>query len=102
MHDVCIYSVRLVFRYKFPTIHREYYSPLGIAGAVYGCAVFTLAFVTSVAFQGDYVAVLLYVCVMLVAVVYYFAVSQQRQAFSEEEKQVMFCAYLMKSKTTFL
>ena len=91
----------IVFRYKFPTIHREYYSPLGVAGAVYGCAVFTLAFVTSVAFQGDYVAVSLYVCVVLVAVVYYFAVSQQRQVFSEEEKQVMFCAYLMKSKTTF-
>ncbi len=88
----------IVFRYKYPTINREYYSPLGIAGAVYGCAVFTLAFIASVAFQGDYVAVSLYVCVVLLAVVYYFAVAQSRQLFSEEEKQVMFCAYLMKSK----
>ena len=43
-------------------------------------------------------AVSLYVCVVLIAVVYYFAVAQKQQMFSEEEKQVMFCAYLMKSK----
>jgi len=88
----------IVFRYQFPTIHREYYSPLGIIGAVYGWAVFSLAFVASVAFQEDFVAVSLYVCVVLIAVVYYFAVAQKQQVFSEEEKQVMFCAYLMKSK----
>jgi len=88
----------LIFRYKFPTIKREFQSPLGAAGAIYGFLVFTLAFLGICAFQDDVLAVSVFVGYSVLVVAYYFYAAQERQSFSEEEKSVMFRAYLMKSK----
>jgi len=88
----------IIFRYKFAAVKRQYTSPLGIAGAVYGSCVFAFAFVGAAGFQGDYIAVSLFAVLMVLVVAYYFYAAMDRQSFSEEEKQVMFRAYLMKSK----
>jgi len=89
----------IIFRYKFATIKREFTSPLGVYGAVLGFCIFTMAFVGAVGFQNDFIAVTLYVVLVLAVVAYYFYAAMDRQSFSEEEKQVMFRAYLMKSKS---
>jgi len=88
----------IMFRYKFATIKREYESPLGIAGAVYGFIIFTWAFIAAAGFQKDFIAVSIFAVLVVLMVAYYFYAAMDRQSFSEEEKQVMFRAYLMKSK----
>jgi len=87
-----------VFRYKFSTIKREFISPLGLAGAVYGILVFFLTFLGICAFQTDHLATIVYAVYVLLVIGYYFYAAQERQCFSAEEKTVMFRAYLMKSK----
>ena len=88
----------VVFRFKFSTIKREFISPLGLVGPVYGVLVFLLAFLGIFAFQKDHLAITVFVIYVLVIVGYYFYAAQERQCFSPEEKTVMFRAYLVKSK----
>jgi ethanolamine permease len=105
LSKLCAYSVNiaifltfLMFRARFPTITREYVSPLGDAGAVLGIAIFALAFVSVCGFQESFYAEGVFVALILLATVYYYAVVEKRQSFSEEEKKVMFKAYLLKGK----
>ena len=85
-----------IFRNHYPTITREFISPVGMPGAVYGFLVFALAFIAICGFQKTQVAVCTFVVLSLLCSVYYYAVVQKRQVFSEEEKTVMFKAYLVK------
>ena len=86
------------FRTHFPTIKREFVSPLGRAGAVWGFLVFSLTTVSVCGFQKSRFAVVVFVAIMVVASVYYYLVVQKREVFSEEEKVVMFKAYLIKGE----
>jgi L-asparagine transporter-like permease len=85
----------VAFRAWFPTITREFKSPLGYAGAFYGMAVFSLAIVGVCGFQKDQVALYTFLGLVVIASVYYFWVVEKRQVFSEEEKTVMFKAYVL-------
>ena len=88
----------VMLREAYPTIKREFVSPLGIAGAVYGSAVFALVFVGICLFQTDYIAIAVFAVFVAVISIYYYLVVRHRQSFSEEEKEVLFRAYLLKSK----
>jgi amino acid transporter len=83
------------FRDNFPTITRDFASPLGKAGAAYGFAVFAFAFVAICGFQPTQIAVSTFSGMVIVATAYYYLVVVKRQVFSEEEKTVMFRAYLL-------
>jgi ethanolamine permease len=105
LSKLCAYSVYisiflsfLMFRARFPTITREYVSPLGNAGAALGIAIFALVFVSVCGFQHTYYTEGVFVALILIATAYYHAVVEKRQVFSEEEKTVMFKAYLLKGK----
>jgi len=87
----------IVFRWYFPTIKREFVSPVGVGGAVYAFLVFSLCFISVCGFQKDQIAITVYGVIIGVASIYYYLVVQKRQVFSEEEKTVMFKAYLMQS-----
>ena len=91
----------IAFRMYYPTIKREFTSPVGIPGAVYGCGVFLLAFASVAGFQKTPEAIVSFAVLTILASVYYYLVVRKRQVFSEEEKTVMFKAYLVKS-TYFL
>lgn len=93
-----IFASFIIFRLYYPTIKREFISPLGIAGAVYGFIVFSLAFVSVCGFQKDQIAIVVFGCILVVCSVYYYLVVKDRQIFSEEEKTVLFKAYLVKSR----
>jgi ethanolamine permease len=92
----------VMFRNYFPTIKREFVSPLGTAGAVYGFVVFLLCFISICGFQKDQIAIIVFSVILAVSSVYYYFVVRKRQVFSEEEKTVMFKAYLMKSKCSLV
>ena len=85
-------------RWYFPTIKREFISPLGVFGAAYGFIVFAMVIVATSGYQGEYLAIESFGVITVLASVYYYFVVQKRQVFSEEERTVMFKAYLMKSK----
>ncbi len=87
----------IVFRWYFPTIKREFVSPVGVGGAVYAILVFSLCFISLCGFQKDQIAITVYGVIIGVASIYYYFVVQKRQVFSEEEKTVMFKAYLVQS-----
>jgi hypothetical protein len=92
----------VVLRTKYATIKREFTSPLGMAGAVYGFVVFTLPFIAICGFQENFIAIATFIVFIAIITLYYVCVAQERQFFSEEEKEVMFRAYLMKSKELYL
>jgi L-asparagine transporter-like permease len=105
LSKLCAYATYLsillsywVFRGYFPNIMREFVSPLGKAGAAYGMTVFGLSFISIAAFQDTSYVVVVFAVMILIATAYYYLVVEKRQVFSEEEKTVMFKAYLVKGE----
>ena len=102
---VCVYFTQfisfIVFRWYYPTIKREFTSPLGIYGAVYGIVLFIPVFVALVALETS-IMIMAFVVYVIALTMYYVLVVRHRQMFSEEEKTVLFKAYLMKSKFTLI
>jgi ethanolamine permease len=86
----------IVFRLYYSSIKREFRSALGIPGAVYGLLVFLLMFIILSGFESK-PAIMIFAIYVALLVAYYFLVVQKRQVFSEEEKTVLFKAYLIKS-----
>jgi hypothetical protein len=86
----------IVFRLYYSSIKREFTSPLGIPGAVYGLLVFLFMFIILSWFESQ-PAIMIFAIYVALLVAYYFLVVQKRQVFSEEEKTVLFKAYLIKS-----
>jgi hypothetical protein len=84
----------------FPTITKEFVSPLGNAGAYYGMAVFSLAIASIAGFQKKQISISTFSGLIVVATAYYYWAVEKRQVFSEEEKKVMFKAYLLKGKAS--
>jgi len=97
---VCVYFTQFIsfiaFRWYYPTITREFTSPLGIYGAVYGIVLFLMVFLALTAIE-ESPAILAFVIYLAILTIYYVLVVRHRQKFSEEEKTVLFKAYLMKT-----
>lgn len=92
------------FRYFFTTIKREFTNPMGIFGAVYGFVIFAICFISVCGFQDTYHAISVFVIGSGILSAYYYVIVRKRQIFSEEERKVMFKAYVVKGKphTLFL
>jgi amino acid transporter len=108
LFNVCImagytgYTSQLVgfilFRIRHPDQERLFVSPLGIPGAVFGILIFTLSSISIMGFQDDNsLAFVIYLCVNIVATVYYFAYARCRQCFSPEENFI-FTLQIVKCK----
>jgi amino acid transporter len=88
----------LSLRYRFPTQERLFTSPLGIYGALYGITVFTLATISVIGFQNDgSTAFIIFIMIIVICSIYYFAYAKKRQGFSEEEKFI-FVLQIVKCK----
>ena len=80
---------------KFAGLKRKYRSPLGIFGAVYAGIIFSLGFISVIAFQDDnQFAFIVFICLLGVASVYYYFVAPG-QVFCAEEQKVMLNAYVI-------
>ncbi|GLE02825.1 hypothetical protein PINS_up011689 [Pythium insidiosum] len=92
----CIGYISLKRSYKNIT-SSAFRSPFGVAGAVYSMAVWALAIVSIVAFQGHGgVEIGAFAGVVALLSVYYYAWARRRQTFSAQENRVMLVAHVMK------
>jgi ethanolamine permease len=88
-----------VFNTRLSTIKREFRSPLGLAGAAVGAAIFFLAMIGIIGFQDDNgFAIAVFMVYVIVVTVYYVQVVMARQYFSKEESEVLLIAHVMTSK----
>jgi ethanolamine permease len=91
----------LSLRYRFPAQERLFTSPLGIYGALYGMTVFTLGSISVIGFQNDgSTAFIIFIMIIVICSIYYFAYAKKRQGFSEEEKfifvlQIVKCKFFL-------
>jgi amino acid transporter len=91
----------LLLRSRFPDQERLFTSPLGIFGALYGMTVFTLATISVIGFQNDgSTAFIIFIMIIVICSIYYFAYAKKRQGFSEEEKFI-FVLQIVKCKLPY-
>lgn len=92
----------ILLRIRHPDQERLYVSPLGIPGAVFGMVIFGLSGVSVIGFQNDNsFAFVIFLALIGVATVYYFAYAKSRQYFSVEEKFI-FVLQIVKCKEFYL
>jgi amino acid transporter len=88
----------IVFRRKYETLHREFHSPFGIIGAIYGIFVFLVVFVAMLLRDQDRLVVLVSYGFFLISFFLIFQRVKRRQIFSKEEETILFLAHVMKGK----
>ena len=77
----------IIFKYQFPNQQRDFKSPFGVIGAVYGIVTFGLGAISIIAFQTDTqiaLVTMIILCVLYSAV--YHLYSRHHQFFSQDEK----------------
>lgn len=87
----------MVLKTALVSLDRDFFSPLGIFGAILGFLIFFLAAVGIVFYQDNYFAISVFLVYCVVVTVYYHFVVKKRQYFSAEEQRVLFSAHLMKN-----
>eukprot|EP00599_Poterioochromonas_sp_BG-1_P012614 CAMPEP_0173165872 /NCGR_PEP_ID=MMETSP1105-20130129/21657_1 /TAXON_ID=2985 /ORGANISM="Ochromonas sp., Strain BG-1" /LENGTH=497 /DNA_ID=CAMNT_0014086967 /DNA_START=18 /DNA_END=1507 /DNA_ORIENTATION=+ len=86
----------LLFKYRYSSLARSFVSPLGIWGALYGGANYCFGVVSLVEYSGNtYYSVYALCCLFGAATLFYWIYMVTRQQFSDEEKKLMFKAYLI-------
>ncbi len=102
LFNICILSAFFVYitqcvgfihlRIIFHHLPREFWSPVGIPGAVVSILIWLLGIISVIGFQEDNVAIVVIVVVSVLFSVYYIAVAQRRQILSKDELAVMYFA----------
>ncbi len=86
----------ITFRYKFASMAKSFVSPLGIFGAIYGIFQFLVSLTGLVVYSDVagffFLAFFLYIVFMAI---FFWVYLVRHQKFSEEEKKLMFKAYLI-------
>ena len=81
---------------KFTNIKREFVSPLGIPGAVFGSLVFLLGAISVIGFQNDnQFAFIAYLSIVFIVSLYYYFYSKHHQTFSDDEQKILFVAHVI-------
>jgi hypothetical protein len=89
----------IALRTRFSSLNRDFRSPLGISGAVFGGIVFSIAAVGVIAFQDDnQVALISFICLLAMQSAYYFFYAKRFEKFSPEESKILFVAHVMQRK----
>lgn len=92
---ICVLISYIIFQTRYSSLIREFRSPLGITGAVVGMVIFGVSFFSAVALQKDTVSTIFVVVVLVIVSVYYFVYARYHQKFSEDERDVLFSAYII-------
>jgi ethanolamine permease len=97
--NVVLFVTYISFRYKFRSLVKQYESPVGIPGAVYGSVVFAIVFVSVGALQqaDRYTYFVLLVVFMVLWTVPYYAYYRHHVVYSEEEGTILFIAYVIRA-----
>lgn len=102
---ICTFISFVELRRKYAVVGRYYVNPLGIPSAVVGVVIFTMNFISAIAFQGEGVPVQHRIhpiggfgVLMILAIIWYLIYARKYQCFSGEEQKIMFSAYVIKCK----
>ena len=77
----------IIFKMKYDRREREFTSPLGKFGAIYGGIVFIIAAIAVCFFQDDdYISMICFIILCFLYSLVYFSYSKKRQDFSSDEK----------------
>ncbi len=94
---ITFFVAYMVFRRKFSSVERSFVNPFGDATPIFGIINFLFASVTILFYQGNnrpiYLAGL--TGYLLLATIFFWTYLVKNQKFSDEEKQLMFKAYLI-------
>ncbi len=89
----------IIFRIKYWTLPRGFINPLGIFSAIYGIlGLLLLLYILFRYVSIDFTFAKIFACYFGILTVFYCIYSKSRQVFSEEEQEILFKVYLMKSK----
>lgn len=93
---VSIFRSYLVCADRYSNLERQFVSPLGRIGAIYGIIVFSVMVVSLAFFQDDgFLSIIVFTIFLLISLLYYFAVVRKREFFSDEEQRNFWKAYLL-------
>lgn len=104
MLNSCVVYVGLLYAYlickvRYLQMPREFTSPFGLIGALYGMFLFGYMAIALCFFQRDkYVAMAVVTCSCLLMTWYYFSVVKERELFSLEEQEKFMQAYILNGK----
>ncbi len=102
---VCTFFSFVELRRKYGVVERYFINPFGIPSAFIGFSIFTINFISAVAFQGQHDGIqhrihpiVGFVIIFIFALIWYCVYAQKYQCFSAEEQKIMFSAYVIKCK----
>ena len=84
----------IIFKTKFSNINKTFESPFGIYGAIFGFCNGVIG-IAGVIYMGSYIGIGVLVGYLAIASVVYFFKISKTQKFSEDEKKILFKAYLI-------
>eukprot|EP01040_Poterioochromonas_malhamensis_P004355 gene4355-4668_t len=88
----------IIFRIKYWTLPRGFINPLGIFSAIYGIlGLLLLLYILFRYVSIDFTFAKIFACYFGILTVFYCIYSKSRQVFSEEEQEILFKVYLMKT-----
>ena len=85
----------LLFKVHYGSMDRTFVNPLGIISAIFGIAFFSVIIISLLFIQMNYHALIAFVPLMILAIMYYYRVVESRQFFSKEEQQKFMKAYIL-------
>jgi amino acid transporter len=95
---LAIFASYMVFATRFRNMQREFTSPFGLYGAVFGMVLALGLWIGTMFFQENYMAMSIYLVYIGINIVWYFAYVQFYQFFSEEEQNKFLRAYVTNGK----
>jgi amino acid transporter len=101
MQFICVnaFVCYIIFRTKFSNLTKSFESPIGIWGAVYGIFNNVIGVISNIFFVGrNYTGITVIIILCVISTLIYVFYVSKNQKFSEEEKKVLFKAYLINGK----
>ena len=85
----------ILFRHKYSSMVRTFTSPVGIVGAAYAITYFAIVLLSMLFVTLDASTLITFAVYVVCIVVYYFAVVEPRQFFSDEEQENFLKVYVL-------
>ena len=87
---------------KYSNLPREFRSPFGVFGAIFSLLNWLFGIICLIFFQQDqYIAIIIYIGIVIVMSLYYFLFARSHQTFSEEERKIFLVAHIINHNSKF-
>ena len=91
----------LYFHFHLSELQRSFRNPFGIYGAIYAILTFSIAIISGTFLKGvhGFIAGAICAAFLLGVWIFYYVYMAKHQHFSDEEREMMFKAYLIRGKS---